>query len=276
MKKMMFGVVAALVMVVTACSNEDVATNDVQYVKELKVNFASGSRIAATPFDKGLKFDWEENDEIVVVGKDFGGSYRCVFYYNPDTQTFGPLSEDGKLEVGKEYFAMHLTYDTYNLYPDSETVLVKLKLSTQNYLPNLPMITDVFTAKADGTIATMHHLAGLVEIPIKLTDGTENMISNIQLESETSDFDPFFYAKPQSPYFVEFVTDRKASYLGEYSKITLTNELQSLFFVALPDEYNDYMLDVWLTDDSHYEIELDDFKVERGKITKLKNVAIGN
>ena len=122
----------------------------------------------------------------------------------------------------------------------------------------------------------MHHLAGLVEIPIKLTDGTENMISTIQLESETSDFDPFFYAKPESPYFVNFVKDRKASYLGEYSKITLTNELQSLFFVALPDEYNDYMLDVWLKDDSRYEIELENFRVERGKITKLKEVVIGN
>lgn len=276
MKKMMFGVVAALVMVVTACSNEDVATNDVQYVKELKVNFASGSRIAATSFENGLKFAWEENDKIVVVGKDLEDSYRCVFYYNPDTQTFGPLSEDGKLEVGKEYFAMHLTYDSYNLYPDSETVLVKLKLSTQNYLPNLPMITDVFTAKADGTIATMHHLAGLVEIPIKLKDGIENMmISTIQLESETSDFDPFFYAKPQSPYFVKFVTDRKASYLGEYSKITLTNELQSLFFVALPDEYNNYMLDVWKGSDN-YKGTLENFRVERGKITKLKEVVIGN
>lgn len=276
MKKMMFGVVAALVMVVTACSNEDVATNDVQYVKELKVNFASGSRIVAKPFENGLKFDWEEDDKIVVVGKDGEEYYKCDFYYNPDTQTFGPLSEDGKLEVGKEYFAMHLTYAS-NPYPDSETGLVKFDLSTENYLPNLPMITDVFTAKEDGTIATMHHLAGLVEIPIKLKDGIENMtISSIELKSEESEDNPSFYAKPESPYFVKFVKNRKVSYWGDNYNITLTNELQSLFFVALPDEFNDYMLDVWLKDDSRYKIELENFRVERGKITKLKEVVIGN
>ena len=121
----------------------------------------------------------------------------------------------------------------------------------------------------------MHHLAGLVEIPIKLNDGTMT-ISSIELKSETSQSDPSYYARPESPYFVNFVKDRKASYLGEYSKITLTNELQSLFFVALPDEYNDYMLDVWLKGGSRYKIELDDFRVERGKITKLKEVVIGN
>ena len=65
MKKTMFMFAAALMMV--ACSNEEVAVNDdVQYVSELKVNFG-GSRVAATHDPaSGLKFAWEEGEEIQV------------------------------------------------------------------------------------------------------------------------------------------------------------------------------------------------------------------
>ena len=75
MKKTMFVFAAALMMV--ACSNEEVAVNDdVQYVSELKLNFGSGdSRIAATHNPaSGLKFAWEDKDEIMVVQNKAGYS----------------------------------------------------------------------------------------------------------------------------------------------------------------------------------------------------------
>ena len=82
MKKTMFVFAAALMMV--ACSNEEVAVNDdVKYVTELKLNFGSGdSRVAATHSNAGLKFAWEQGDEIEVVQNIADHSASVYYVYD--------------------------------------------------------------------------------------------------------------------------------------------------------------------------------------------------
>ena len=68
-KRIIYITVAALMLVATACHKEAAVTEDVQYVSELTINFeGNNTKVSATHGSSGLKFAWEDGDDIYSRG----------------------------------------------------------------------------------------------------------------------------------------------------------------------------------------------------------------
>lgn len=270
----MFMFAAALLMV--ACSNEDVAVNDdVKYVTELKLNFGSGdSRIAATHSTAGLKFAWEQGDEIIVFQNREGYSASVYYVYDESSESFKPKSSVA-MQEGTDYFAVMRPSSICNVANEgTDNVQVGLKLENNISMKQLPLISDVFTADASGTIATMHHLVGMVEIPVKLEDGaTITAITGFTLFASGGKLGGSFTAKPMSPYIKETSTGDDTAYEngGPYTLNTAT--ATSVFIPVLPGTYNDVKLNYSYNSTSK-QVSLGDITVVRGKITKVAETTV--
>lgn len=276
MKKTMFMFAAALMMV--ACSNEEVAVNDdVKYVTELKLNFGSGdSRIAATHSTAGLNFAWEEGDEINICLNEENKSLSFYYKYDATSGTFKPDNESYKMEAGKSYFAVMRPNSVCNVTNNGTAdVQVGLKLDNNISMNKLPLISDVFTADASGTIATMHHLVGMVEIPVKLKDGaTITTVEQFTLYANGGKLADSFTAKPMSPYIKDTSTGYDTAYEngGPYTLSTTT--ATSVFIPVLPGTYSDAKLNYFYGDSSSKQVSLGNITVERGKITKVAETTV--
>lgn len=279
MKKLMFLFAAALMMV--ACSNEEVAVNDdVQYVSELKLNFGSGdSRVAATHSAAGLKFAWDEGDEIRVY-KDGDQNATPIYYtYDKSTESFKPKNESYKMEVGQEYFAVRGQRSTnipLSLVDGDIVVKMNSEVDDRFGLPAIPMITDVFTAKSNGTIATMHHLMGVVEIPVKLdASSTKEEAKQFKLYSNGGKLAREFTAKPKSPYLNDVSEAYTTAVSEEKTYVLSKGEATSVFIPVLPGTHNNVQLTYCWGDASNTTTSLGiNITVERGKITKINEETI--
>ncbi len=275
MKKTMFMFAAALMMV--ACSNEDVAVNDdVKYVTELKLNFGSGdSRIAATHNPaSGLKFAWEDKDEIEVVQNRAGYSASAYYEYNKTSESF-KLKSGVAMQEGTDYFAVMRPSSICNVANEgTDNVQVELKLENNISMEKLPLISDVFTADAGGTIATMHHLVGMVEIPVKLKDGaTITTFTGFTLFASDGKLGGNFTAKPMSPYIKDTSTGYYNAFEngGPYTLNTTT--AISVFIPVLPGTHNDVKLNYHYNSTSK-QVNLGTITVVRGKITKVADTTV--
>ena len=114
MKKIMFFVAAAFALVAVGCSKDDVANEGVEYVSELKLNFGKGdSRVAVTHNPaSGLKFAWEDGEEIMVLENGNANSITYYYVYDAATESFKPKYDSYKMVAGKEYFAVNHTRGT--------------------------------------------------------------------------------------------------------------------------------------------------------------------
>ena len=72
MKKIFYFFAATLVLAAVGCSKDDATSNEAQYVSELKVNFEGETRVTAEQIAAGLKFAFEDGEEI------------CLNEYNPN------------------------------------------------------------------------------------------------------------------------------------------------------------------------------------------------
>ena len=274
MKKTMFMFAAALMMV--ACSNEEVAVNDdVKYVTELKLNFGSGdSRIAATHSTAGLNFAWEQGDEIIVVQNREGYSASVYYVYDESSESFKPKSSVA-MQEGTDYFAVMRPSSTCNVTNEGTAdVQVGLKLDNNISMKTLPLISDVFTADAGGTIATMHHLVGMVEIPVKLGNtATYTTVGQFTLFASGGKLGDSFTAKPMSPYIKDTSTGYENAYEngGPYTLNTTT--ATSIFIPVLPGTHNDVKLNYHYNSTSK-QVSLGTITVERGKITKVDDTTV--
>jgi len=278
MKKLMFLFAAALMMV--ACSNEEIATNDdVQYVSELKLNFGKGdSRVAATHSAAGLNFAWEEGDEIRVYEDGDPNAIPIYYNYDKNSESFKPKYESYKMEVGQEYFAVRGQRST-NIplsLADGDIVVKMDSEADGSGLPAIPMITDVFTAKSNGTIATMHHLMGVVEIPVKLdVSSTEVEAKQFKLYSNGGKLAREFTAKPKSPYLNEVSEAYTTAVSEEKTYVLSKDEATSVFIPVLPGTHNSVQLTYCWGDASNRTTSLGiNITVERGKITKINEETI--
>ena len=264
MKKLMLLFAAALMM--AACSNEEIATNDdVQYVSELKLNFGKGdSRIAATHDPaSGLKFAWEDGEEIRVYENANADAITFEYKYDATSKSFKPVSDSYKMEVGKQYFAVNHTRQT-SLFLSVEDGKSVIKMNIERYEPyglsTIPMITDVFTADANGTIATMHHLVGVVEIPVKLAEGaTITTMTSFGLYASGAKLGRGFSG----------VADDTSRIAG----CELSTTTKSIFIPVLPGTYSD----VWLLynyNQAGKSKKIGNITVERGKITKVAETTV--
>lgn len=276
MKKIMFFMVAALAWVVTACSEDEaVISNNDNLIKEISLSIeGSNSRVTYEATDAGLKFTWEDGDPVYVFPAEADNQTQVVFTYDSNTGKF--TSGTGGLEAGKKYYAIRGNSQIGSKY-NVGGVSAALTLSATCSLTNLPMVSDIFTATADGTFSTLHHICGVVEIPFTGT-GT---LSQVKFNAYNST-EPYV----RGDFTVSFTNDDKVGtitkgdsgnykYIYEnttyYTPLTLTSTPQSLFIPLLPGSYD--KVTIYNNDGDDILAENLSVTVERGKV-HLKSTAI--
>ena len=268
----MFFVAAAFALVAVGCSKDDVANEGVEYVSELKLNFGKGdSRVAVTHNPaSGLKFAWEDGEEIEVYENGNENSLTYYYVYDAATESFKPESDSYKMVAGKKYFAVNHKSQTANFLSveDGKSVIIMNIERKEPYgLSNIPMITDVFTADANGTIATMHHLVGVVEIPVKLAEGSNvTNFESFSLFVSGAKLGRDFTATPEAPYVKDIPEAYDTSSVAgcELSTETAT----SIFIPVLPGEYGEGYFNLNHSSGSG-SVKTEAMTVKRGMITKL-------
>mgnify|MGYP003293244573 CR=1 FL=1 len=276
MKKIFYFFAATLVLAAVGCSKDDAATNDVQYVSELIVNFEGDTRVSASHSAAGLKFAFKNGDVIKVskISADIMANQDFVY-----DETEGKFVTTGNpLKVGDEYIAM------YNLKATKYNSGIKVNgfLSDEtasNMFDDMPMVSSTFVADASGTIATMHHLLGVVEIPVKSSKATDKLkeillttdgtVIRGSLECYISDYTLTIAGHSHRKFVSESGVDLNQS--------TAT----SIFIPVFPcTEAETVTIDYKLADDESYQylnhskIGGKKLTVERGKITKLKELVL--
>ncbi len=283
MKKIMFVLVAALACVVTACSEDEaVVNNNENLITELNLAIeGSDSRLTGEHVpDVGFKFQWEKEDPVYVYPAEVGESTPVEFVYDEENQIFKLGIGEVGLEAGKQYYAVCGKRQDSGF--NSDKICAKMNLMN-HLLANLPMVSDIFTATADGTFATLHHMAGIVEIPVKGSGSIFDIELNVY-NSTTGD------KNLCNIFDVNFDTDRKVSTIEKTATssrttmpptvnpkssnpLTLSETEQSLFFPALPGTYDKVLLTYYPAIGSYKQINLGTLTVQRGKINK-KSVAV--
>lgn len=283
MKKIMFLLVAAVALVVTACSEDETVVNSNEnLITELKLDIeGSETRIIGEHVSgEGFKFQWEDKEPVYVYPAETGNATKVTFVYDATEKIFKlDTGEDGLVE-GKEYYAVCGATGS----SDFNSGEVCAKMNLQNHLlANLPMVSDIFTATAGGTFATLHHMAGIVEIPVKGSGEIYDItlsVSGSTDENLCDVFDVTFDAEGK----VSTIDKTATSYCTSMNPtinpkssnmLTLSGTEQSLFFPALPGTYDKVKIYYsiknagggWSTD------YLGTLTVQRGKINK-KSTAV--
>ena len=274
MRKSIYLFAAILVLAAVGCNKDNVTQSDVQYVSELKIGFENDTRVGFSHDSNGLKFEFE-NGEAIEVWEDLNESgSRKIFVYDSSAEAFKPQSDSDKLEVGKKYFAVTSSSWYYISVEDGKSV-VPMQLKGGTGISKIPMITDVFTATAESTMATMHHIVGVVEIPVKTTANDVKM-KQVGIRSTTAcrgDFNispiaPYAYSDTYG-YFDNF------NQTASSTPINLSTTVQSMFIPVWPNTYPDVKIVYTLDGGSEKEITTGrSLTVERGKITKISEITL--
>jgi len=269
MKKIMLFLAVAGIM--AACNNDNEVLNEPQYITEFKAVFSGAdSRIAAEASADGLKFTWDDEDVLYVVTPDLEEVYE--YAYNEATGNFELQVYDDEqgMTADTQYFALS------DLRPDGEGGL-KGELNDRND-PNdpdvidIPLISDKFTAEADGTIAEMHHLVGMVEVPVELAAGSAiDKLEGVCIYVDNGRVVGPFSAKPEAPYFVDKIEDGD-DYPGSitWREETLSTTTPVSYFIPmLPGTYVNPVL-YYYNENPTVEKQLTGtLTIERGKVTQL-------
>lgn len=286
MKKIISLLSAVLALVAVGCSKDITANDEVgKIVNTLTVDIegSNDTRLSAAHSAAGLKFNWDAADAIYVVPAE-AGNYNYGLYIYKSNGTFEFSTGSGTpMEVGKQYYAVYGTkYAREDMGFNSESqIRTFLKLSSvvnaTTSISWLPMISEVFTCTADGTIATMHHVAGMLEVPVKVAEGTQKM-TMFGLYSGTNTMSGWVSVTPSATPEWTVAKYNNGSigttkYVDWEGELSLTTTEQSIFIPVLPDTYTNINVYYNLgdetnreTDEEHYQTNL---VVERGKITKL-------
>ena len=282
MKKIFYLFAATVVLAAVGCSKDDAAQEEVKYVSEIKIGFEGDTRVTAEQIASGLKFSFEDGEEICLNEYDADRFGINIYYvYDASSKTFKAKDEVYKLQEGKKYFAMAGNYLSISVdLDDADNIIAHPSLNTNTGLSNIPMITDVFTASADGTVATMHHLVGVVEVPVKLSeDSTNDILGKIILSGSTGiNLSGDMIATPAAPYLKEVKGGTDLTTSGNLDIKLSKDAAISVFIPVLPGTYTDAITLNWYRsgdDTAHSTIlggtysEPKTLVVERGKITKV-------
>lgn len=269
MKKIMLFFVVACIM--TACNNDNEVLNEPQYITEFKADFSADTRMTVNPSAAGLKFTWENGDYLYVFQADDPTVYQKRYEYDAATQTF-KLSTGGftAMEAGKKYFATNGVFSSagnaFTIEGDEIRFNAKLYYSTGYDIADIPLISDVFDAKLDGTIAPMHHTVGLVEVPVKLdAESSSTTLKNLGFSQSAGTF----IATPEFPYFKEITDGTYSSWANMGDKELSTTTATSIFIPMLPGTYVNPYLNYKYGNRSSQKSLTGTLTVERGKVTKL-------
>lgn len=280
MKKTIFLFVVALVFVATGCNKENIITDEIQYVTELKVNFEGDTKVSAAHSAAGLKFNWENGDVIRILEDGNAGSPRYNYVYDESSESFKPEDEEQKMVVGTKYFALKAVNAEYNFITVKEgKSIVELDLETGAYdergLPAIPLISDVFTADASGTVATMHHLCGVVEVPVNLSEeNAARKVTLFSINSSDGKLAGSYTATPYPPYFLGTSTPSSNTAYSEKKTTPYEAGDITVFIPVLPGTCKGVFLNVYYDGGAGgtYIDKDRQLVVERGKITKVTQV----
>lgn len=283
MKKIMFVLVAALACVVTACSEDEaVVNNNENLITELNLAIeGSDSRLTGEHVpDVGFKFQWENNELVYVYPAEIGNATKVKFVYDATNKIFKLDTGEEGLVAGKQYYAVCGAIGSSSDF-NSDKICAKMNLMN-HLLANLPMVSDIFTATADGTFATLHHMAGIVEIPVKDSGEIYNIELNVYYSTTDKnlykDFDVTFDAEGKVNPIDKTATSSCSTMSPTISSnmLTLSGTEQSLFFPALPGTYDKVQIDYSIKNigGGYYKDNLGPLTVQRGKINKKSEAVI--
>lgn len=268
----------AVATILAACNNDNEVLNETQYITEFKADFGGADTRMTATADNGLKFAWDDEDYLYVYNPVDESDYY-EFYYDSSVDKFklDYSSKDNEgLTVNGSYFAISqgLYNDSYTSVGVDEDFAVKTQLYYGN-VTEIPLISDLFLAKADGTIATMHHTVGVVEVPVKLSaESTIPESVDVCITVGGAKVTGQFYATPKSPYYAGIIEDGDSdvdSYA--YQNATLNKSTFVSFFIPmLPGTYENPVLS-YHDEDSNLLAEPDEvtgtLTIVRGAITKM-------
>ena len=279
MKKFMFFIAAAISLAAVGCSKDDAAPEQVQYVSELTLKFEGDTRVSGShDATKGFSFEWENGDDVQI----YENGTTNVLEYKYDA-TSGTFKADGeKMVVDKQYFVARSTSEANTTIVDGKNTT---ELNISETIEDIPLISDVFTANASGTVATMHHLQGMVEIPVKLSASAANLsIEEFCLTTDENTLScEIFTATPEAPYFKGIYSNYYDFASSFATNVTLSKEsATSIFVLVLPGTFTNVKMDYYYTRPGGSQqiegtVTFDASKtlvVERGKITKLPEVEV--
>ena len=277
MKKIMLFLAVACIM--AACTNDNEVLNEPQYITEFKADFGADTRMTAEASTAGLKFAWDDGDILYVYNpEDEDDYYEYVYDLYDDKFYFDYSSKDNEgLTVNESYFATsQILYENSYTSVDGDFA-VKTQLEYGD-VSTIPLISDLFLAKADGTIATMHHTVGVVEVPVKL--GTGSTISepvDVAIEVESANVVGPFITTLDEPYFANATGDNENYTSSSACQPATLNESTpvSFFIPMLPGTYTNPTLSFYneeYTTQVAAPVELTgtSLTIECGKITKLQ------
>jgi len=92
MKKIFYLFAATVVLAAVGCSKDDAAQEEVKYVSEIKIGFEGDTRVTAEQIASGLKFSFEDGEEIEVYAVDNIG-VTMPYEYDATTQTLKATNE---------------------------------------------------------------------------------------------------------------------------------------------------------------------------------------
>lgn len=283
MKKFMFFIAAAVSLAAVGCSKDDAAPEQVQYVSELTLKFEGDTRVSGShDATKGFSFEWGDGDGVLIY--ENGDTKVLRYKYDATSGTFKPVFDGNanKMEVGKQYFVVRSTSEANTTIVDGKNTT---ELNISETIEDIPLISDVFTANASGTVATMHHLQGIVEIPVKLSASAANLsIEEFCLTTDENTLaGEIFIATPEAPYFKGIYSNYSSVAISYATNVTLSKEsATSIFVLVLPGTYTNVKMDYYYTRPGGSQPIEDTVTfgagktlvVERGKITKLPEVEV--
>lgn len=240
MKKIFYLFAATLILAAVGCSKDDAAQEEVKYVSEIKIGFEGDTRVTAEQIASGLKFAFEDGEEVEVYAID-NVNTRIYYVYDATTKTLKAKNDSYKLQAGKKYFAITNTRSNIAVQVDSEgNVTADTNLDTTSGIKDMPMITDVFTASADGTVATMHHLVGVVEVPVKLNseESACDVVHYLSLAG-VNGLSGEFTAMPVAPYIKEVTTPYSSTNSDVLDVMLSAETATSVFIPVLPGTYTE-------------------------------------
>ena len=276
MKKIMLFFAVATIL--AACNNDNEVLNEPQYITEFKADFGADTRMTATA-DNGLKFAWENGDELYVFQADDATVSHKYYKYDASTKTFKANTEANAMEAGKQYFAVNYIKDYSEPFTiDAGKIQFKSFLYTAvSYdVTEIPLISDVFTADAAGTITAMHHTVGVVEVPVLLdAASTSTTLKNLGFYIAAGKTSLDFIATPASPYFKEATNatvSSRTTWANMGDKVLSETEPTSIFIPVLPGEYTNPGLNYNYNSGSSQKTLNGTLTVECGKVTKITDV----
>lgn len=275
MKKIILFGVAILAFVATGCNKENAENIKSNLITEMSISIeGSDTKVAVTPTASGLKYEWSGDESVWVFPAEAGQQTPILFSYNSSTGKF--TSSTGLVE-GKQYFATYSkgTSQAYSEYNADGEVKAAMSIGYKEDLGNLPMVSDIFTATAEGTFTNLHHTCGVVEIPLtgsgSIFDIQFNAYNSSPRGYVTGVFDVKFTSEGKIGEFVKNTNNnntRAASYnyYSSSSPLELTETPQSVYIALLPGEYNNVKL--YCNDNAKTIASGLSVTVERGKVHK--------